>query len=95
MHTIQIEVSDQLAAQLAPYREQLPNLLEAGLRAWQRKRRRPAETEAERIRRVLAASGLVTLPKPDPNPEATARRRPVPITGKPVSEIAIEQRGER
>ena len=95
MHTIQIEISDQLAAQLAPYHTELPALLEAGLRSRQRKERKAIEPEAERIHRVLAASGLVILPTPAPNGEATTRRSPVPMTGKLVSEIAIEQRGER
>jgi hypothetical protein len=49
----------------------------------------------ERIDAVLAASDLVIMPKPDPNPEAYMRQTPVSITGKPVSEIVIEQRGER
>lgn len=35
MKTIHLQVSDELASQLAPYREQWVALLEAGLRVWQ------------------------------------------------------------
>ena len=94
MQTIQLQISDTLATQLAPYREQWAALLEAGLRAWQQSAPpKQDESEAEQVRRLLAASGLVSLPLPDPNPEAYVRQTPVPITGKPVSEIVIEQRG--
>jgi hypothetical protein len=140
MHTIEIEIPDELAQRLAPYHDQLPALLEAGLQVWREEltitpvqmpaalharqqalldkqntgaplsseERQEAEALAalaqrvslkralvEKIHAVLATSDLVSMPKPDPNPEAYVRRTPVPITGKPVSEIVIEQRGER
>jgi hypothetical protein len=96
MRTIELQIPDDLAERLAPYQDQLPALLEAGLQAWQQEEQATnGGALQERIRRVLAASGLVTLPTPDPDPEAYVRQTPVPITGKPVSEIVIEQRGER
>ena len=96
MQTIQLQISDELAKQLAPYREQWTALLEAGLRAWQQTA--PAnqgESEAEQVRRVLAASGRVRVPKPYPGKKPYVRHTPVLITGQPVSEIVIEQRGPR
>lgn len=93
MHTIQIEISDQLATQLSPYRESLPALLEAGLRAWKRKsRQRQSETTAQ-IRQALIASGKVLSPDFEGAPHDYVRQSPIIIGGQPVSEIAIEQRG--
>jgi hypothetical protein len=95
MHTIiELQVSEELAQRLAPYQNQLPELLEAGLRVWQDEEHATNEaTLQERIRRVLAASGRVRLPKADLGMKPYTRHTPVPITGKPVSEIVIEQRG--
>jgi len=96
MKTIQLQIPDELAIQLAPYHEQWVALLEAGLRVWQQTA--PPnwdESEAEHVRQGLAASGRVRVPKPYPGKNAYVRRTPVPITGQPVSEIVIEQRGTR
>jgi hypothetical protein len=140
MHTIEIEIPDELAQRLAPYHDQLPALLEAGLQVWHEELattpvQMPAallarqqalldkqntgtsltfeeqqEVEAlaalaqrvslkralvERIHAVLAASGRVHLPKPYTGAKPYVRHTPVPITGQPVSEIVIEQRGPR
>ncbi len=96
MKTIQLQISDELAIQLAPYQEQWAVLLEAGLRAWQQTvPPKQDEREAEPVRRVLAASGRVRVPKPYSGTKPYVRRTPVPISGQPVSEIVIEQRGTR
>jgi hypothetical protein len=96
MKTIQLQISDELAIQLAPYREQWVTLLETGLQLWQQTASpQPDEGEAEQVRRVLVASGRVRVPKPYPGAKPYVRRMPVPITGQPVSEIVIEQRGPR
>lgn len=96
MQTIQLEVPDDLAVQLRPYRNQLPQLLEAGLYALQQTRQITNESVVnDQIRHTLAASGRVRLPKPYAEAKPYVRHTPVPITGQPVSAIAIEQRGER
>lgn len=92
MQTIQLEVPDDLAVQLRPYRNQLLELLEAGLRALQQPK--PMANENVHIQRILAVSGCVRLPKPYAEAKPYVRHTPVPITGQSVSEIAIEQRGE-
>ena len=94
MKTIQLQISDELATQLASYHEQWVALLEAGLRVWQQTAPpQQNESEAEQVRWVLAVSGRVRVPKRYPGTKPYVRRTPVPITGQPVSEIVIEQRG--
>jgi hypothetical protein len=96
MVTIEIQVSDELAQRLAAHRHELPALLEAGLRA--RRQADQAEDNGElreQILRVLAASGRVRLPVTDTETAPPQAYKPAPITGQPVSEIVIEQRGPR
>ncbi len=93
MQIIELQISDELAEQLLPYQEQLPTLLAIGLQTWQQNAQRTSDSTNERIQSILAASGLVILPMAEPNPEAYVRQTPVRITGKPASEIVIEQRG--
>lgn len=93
MQTIQVEVPDDLAVELRPYRHQLPQLLQAGLQAFRQSTQKPnEETVSAQIRRTLAASGRVRLPLPEPMTKPYVYHTPVPSTGQPVSEIAIEQR---
>lgn len=97
MRTISLQISDELAKLLAPYQEQWPLLLAIGLQTWQQKQRvtNGGPVNSDQIQRVLAASGLISLPTPEPKTAPYARQTPVPITGTAVSEIIIEQRGER
>lgn len=92
MNIIQLEISDKLAEKLKPYQDRLVELLELGLQTWQ-EQESPPQSERQRLLQVLAASGRVSLPKPYAGEEPYVRRTPVPTTGKPVSEIVIEQRG--
>ncbi|MCX6044438.1 MAG: hypothetical protein NT075_04945 [Chloroflexi bacterium] len=94
MQIIQLQVSDELAEQLIPYHEQLSILLAIGLQTWQQHTHATPDSTDERIRSILAASGWVILPMVETNPEPYVRQTPVSITGKPVSEIVIEQRGQ-
>ena len=94
MSIIQIEIPDKLAKKLRPYQDRLVELLELGLQKWQEREQNEYQTqEKEHPSQILAASGRVTLPKPYTGKKPYVRRTPVPITGKPVSEILIEQRG--
>jgi hypothetical protein len=95
MRTIQLEIPDNLANRLAPHEDHLVELLELGLDTWQKEGEPHPETERERVRRVLSAAENITLPDEDAAQLPYVRRTPVKITGKPVSEIAIEQRGPR
>jgi len=53
----------------------------------------PIISRRDQIDHILAASGRVFVPQPAISSSPNVRHTPVPITGQPVSEIAIEQRG--
>ena len=92
MYTVQLELDDELAEELAPYRDRLPDLLRLGLRMWQEREGQQQASGHEHVLQVLAMSGQVTMPKPYGGEKAYVRHTPVPVAGKPVSEIVIEQR---
>ena len=92
MHTIQLDIPDELAERLAPYSDNLSVLLELGLQAWMAREQLALR---EGILRSLATSGKVATPQPYTGPAPYIRHTPVPITGKPVSELVIEHRGPR
>ncbi len=55
----------------------------------------PSLTEDERedeFERYLAAKGIITLPEPSPEDDADDNWEPVTVTGKPISEMIIEER---
>ena len=93
MYTIQIKIPNELAEKLAPYRERLPELLELGLRVWLERKQHERVTVQEELFQVLAASGKVAMPQPYTGEKPYVRHTPVSITGKPVSELVVEQRG--
>ena len=93
MHRIQVEIPDRLAEKLAPHRDRLPELLELGLQVWLEGKEQERVVTHEGLLHALAASGKVTLPQPYRGEKPYGRHTPVPITGKPVSRIIIEQRG--
>jgi hypothetical protein len=93
MHTIQLELRDELAEKLAPYHDKLLELLELGLQEWLERERQKHLSPKERLLQILAASDKIKMPRPYTGEEPYVRHTPVPITGKPVSELLIEQRG--
>ncbi len=95
MRTIQLEIPDELAEKVAPYRDHLPELLEMGLQAWLERERQGRLAQQERVLQVLAASGRVALPQPYTGEKPYVRQTPISATGRPVSQIVIEQRGPR
>ena len=95
MPTIQLNIPDELAERLAPYSDHLLMFLELGLQVWMTHEQQERATVQEGILRILATSGKVTVPQPDPGPEPYVHHTPIPITGKPVSELVIEHRGPR
>jgi hypothetical protein len=95
MHTIQLDIPDELAERLAPYSDRLSALLELGLQAWMAHEQQEHGALQEDILRILTTSGKVAIPQPYPRPEPYVRHTPILITGKPVSELVIEHRGPR
>ena len=95
MHIIQLDIPDELAEKLAPYSDHLSALLELGLQAWMAQEQLEHGALREGILQILAASGKVAIPQPYPGPGPYVRYTPIPITGKPVSELVIEHRGPR
>jgi hypothetical protein len=93
MSTIRLEIPNELAEKLAPYQDQLPELLELGLQEWLERQQQERLALRKRLLQVLAASGKVEIPRPYVGEKPYVRHTPVPITGKPVSELIIEQRG--
>jgi hypothetical protein len=107
METIQIQVSSELAHRLRPYQNELPRILEWGLRyveevqTTEQDRQLKAEDLAElkEIVAVLRQAG-VTGPEPEVTAEylATPENRswkPIVAGGKPASELIIEERNSR
>jgi hypothetical protein len=47
----------------------------------------------DEVEKRLAAQGVITIPSGVPV-AAAARPQPIPVTGKPVSETIIEERGQ-
>jgi len=93
MHTIQLELEEELAAKLIPYRDKLPEMLELGLRALQEREVQERQKAQERVLAVLRASSEVHVPGPPNGDGPYLRHPPVEVTGQPVSEIVIAQRG--
>lgn len=88
MTVLEIVVDDELARELSPYQDELPELLELGLQA-RRATEQGLEHPRHALMQLLAASGQVTLPHERSSRES---RTPVAFTGQPPSEIVIEQR---
>ncbi|MEI2693256.1 MAG: hypothetical protein V9H69_27455 [Anaerolineae bacterium] len=93
MITIPLKLPDQLAQQVLPIQDRLPEIIELGLRHWQRQK---PTTPRERIEQVWETAGLVEPTGLSDNDHPTPgrkRRTPIKAGGQPASEIIIEQRG--
>ena len=93
MTTIQLNIPNELAERLDPYRDQLADLLELGLQKWLERERQQRLSQRDQLLQTLASSGKVKLPHAYPVEKPYSRQTPITIKGKPVSEILIEQRG--
>jgi len=91
MTTIQVEISDTLAQELTPYQQYLSKLLELGLFEWKKLRQEEESNRLQQTLTKLANAGKLILPAPVTQPYQ--RAMPVKLTGQPLSEIVIEQRG--
>lgn len=93
MITIPVQFSEELAAQVRPVQDRLPEIIELGLRQW---RKQPALTPRQSVEQIWEAQGLVEPVVTDSHqrrPASRKRRAPIPVGGQPASEIIIEQRG--
>jgi hypothetical protein len=93
MHTIELEVPDELANKPAPYQDHLAELLALGLQQHVEREQQERLARQDQLLQALAASGKVERPQPYSGQEPYVRHTPVPITGEPVSKIIIKQRG--
>lgn len=92
MITIPLQLSDKLAKQVLPLQDSLPEIIELGLRYWQRQ---TPSTPRERVELLWEVKGLlepIVLSDED-TAELQPRRTPIHVGGQPASEIIIEQRG--
>jgi hypothetical protein len=99
METIEIELPTELVQRLRPYQDNLAHLLELGLRYLEEKDAVETESEADRQRRLMAALRKAGAIGPDPSTIAdylaqpkNRNRQPIKASGRPASEIIIEQR---
>jgi hypothetical protein len=98
MTELTISIPDPLMERLRPYLRNLPRVLELGVERLEQSTPSTAQSERERILRLLADKGIARpldrrlLP---PGVLTAPRQKPLVIPGKPVSEIIIEQRGPR
>ncbi len=93
--TISLEIPVELAEQLDPIRDRLPEIIELGLLQWQDTTLHPL-TPRQRVEQIWADAGLIATPDPTTiQNQATnyERQPPIQAGGKPASEIIIEQRG--
>ena len=97
MQKITLEISDELAERLRPYRDQVARIFQAGLREMETAEK-PALTQREQMLAAIRSTGLIRpleeniFKKYVPEAHRHARQKPLKIEGKPVSEIIVEQR---
>jgi hypothetical protein len=103
METIQVNVPSELAQRLRPYQDEMPRILEYGLRYVEGKAEaspaKKAELEAIAIRQIIAVLRQAGAVGPDPEVTAQylAKRanrswQPIVAGGKPASEMIVEER---
>ena len=93
MVTIPLKVSDELAQRLMPWRDQLPRIIERGLRDLETAAPPPPVSKSV-ILAALQSTGLVTIPDPAARTRARIRHTPLEAGGPPASEwIIAERRG--
>ena len=93
MIIIPIELPDELAREVLPLQERLPEIIKLGLQYW--KQQAPS-TPRERAELLWEAAGLlepVVVSGDDHPAQDRQLRTPIHAGGQPASEIVIEQRG--
>ncbi|MCX6032551.1 MAG: hypothetical protein NT169_25065 [Chloroflexi bacterium] len=96
MITIPLQLSNELARQVMPLQDRLPEIIELGLR--QIAVVRTAEVGYPQVKQqaldALASTGIVTLPRAAAHRKASTRRTPIKAGGPPASEMIIAERRE-
>lgn len=94
MVTIPLQLSNELARQVMPLQDRLPEIIELGLRQLTaiRKAEITYPQAKQQVLDALASTGIVTLPTPSAQRKARARRTPINAGGPPASEMIIMER---
>ena len=87
METIQVQVSSELAQQLQPHSQHLPQILEWGLRVLEQQ-----QSEHNKVAQTLLSTGFIGHLSPETSPDDRPRQPPPELSGPPVSEILLAQR---
>lgn len=87
-----LELPDELVAKLTPYREHLLDLLRLGLAEQERMQTARHVQKLDQVLQAMADEGKLIRPKSVRATRLLRRRSLARVTGKPVSEIVIEQR---
>ncbi len=103
MHTITLEIPDDLVETARQHQAELPRIVEQGLKRLNGKKRKRATkpktphelalAERARILQILAADEYISIPTLDPEISKQHDHPPIAIGGKPLSEIIIADRG--
>lgn len=95
MITIPLQLPDQLARQVIPLQDRLPEIIELGLRQWRIEAEDQADAGQSVDRQVvltaLETTGIVTVPKSTVKP-SRIRHTPIYAGGPPASEMIIAER---
>lgn len=107
METIQVQVPSELARRLRPYQDELPRILEWGLRYVEGETKAKTEAESVPEARALQKQIVAALHRAGavgPSPEEAAQYlaglenqhwMPIQAGGKPASQMIIEERDSR
>ncbi len=94
MQQMTLEIPDELAAKLTPYREHLLDLLRLGLAEQERMLTARHAVKLDQVLQAMADEGKLIRPKSVRSNRLPSRRALARVKGKPVSEIVIEQRNQ-
>ena len=99
MVTISVEVPTELAEQLIPVKDRLPEIIELGLRQLEKETLQPDKATRLALKQqvliALESTGIVTIPQPDSLPRSRIRHTPIQAGGPPASEMIIKERREQ
>jgi hypothetical protein len=94
MVTIPLRLPNELARQVMPLQDRLPEIIELGLRqvaaVWKAEADYPQAKQ--QVLDALASTGIVTLPTPAARRKTRVRRTPIQAGGPPASEMIIAER---
>ncbi|MBK6433285.1 MAG: hypothetical protein WAW03_20700 [Anaerolineae bacterium] len=94
MVTIPLQLPNELARQIMPLQDRLPEIIELGLRqlAAIRKAEITYPHAKQHVLDALASTGIVTLPTPSAQRKTRVRRTPIKAGGLPASEMIVAER---